>query len=83
MTAQPAMPKHGRPDIPGLLRLLQDWTAGSEEYFVSGSLSFLPVLGSYREPGHDVDVAVSQGLFTARWATPCRLRRSGGCACQG
>lgn len=35
----------------------------SPEYFVSGSLSFLPLLPRYREPKHDVDVGVSVELF--------------------
>jgi hypothetical protein len=48
-----------------LLHLLQA-VGESDEYFVSGSLSFLPLLGSYRQPAHDVDAAVAQELFQKR-----------------
>jgi hypothetical protein len=39
--------------------------SASEDYFVSGSLSFLPLAPYYREPEHDVDVAMSSALFQA------------------
>jgi hypothetical protein len=45
-----------------LLRIVGD----SDEYFVSGSLSFLPLLGNYRQPEHDVDAAIAQELFQTR-----------------
>jgi hypothetical protein len=48
--------------LPRLLELVGD----SDEYFVSGSLSFLPLLGNYRQPVHDVDAAISQELFQKR-----------------
>jgi hypothetical protein len=40
----------------------------SPDYFVSGSLSFLPLGPCYREPKHDVDVGVSVELFEQRKA---------------
>jgi hypothetical protein len=49
-----------------LLERLLRVVAGSRDYFVSGSLSFLPLLPPYREPGHDVDAALEQRLFEAR-----------------
>lgn len=48
-----------------LIRLLEI-VGDSTEYFVSGSLSFLPLVGSYRQPVHDVDAAIAQELFHAR-----------------
>lgn len=45
-----------------LLRIVE----GSEDYFVSGSLSFLPRLPPYRTPGNDVDAALKKDLFVAR-----------------
>jgi hypothetical protein len=38
----------------------------SEDYFISGSLSFLPLMAPYREPAHDIDVSLSRTLFQAR-----------------
>lgn len=38
----------------------------SEDYFISGSFSFLPLLAFYREPAHDIDVSLSNTLFQAR-----------------
>ncbi len=40
----------------------------AKDYFISGSLSFLPLLPDYREPIHDVDVAISIELFQQRKA---------------
>ena len=40
----------------------------SSDYFISGSLSFLPLLPRYREPKHDVDVGISIDLFRHRQA---------------
>lgn len=48
-----------------LVRLLQV-VGDSTEYFVSGSLSFLPLAGNYRQPIHDVDAAIAQELFQAK-----------------
>lgn len=45
-----------------LLRIVAD----SDDYFVSGSLSFLLLLPAYREPVHDVDASLSVPLFEAR-----------------
>jgi hypothetical protein len=45
-----------------LLRIVAD----SEDYFVSGSLSFLPLLPAYREPMHDVDASIHATLFEDR-----------------
>ncbi len=48
-----------------LTRLLQI-VGDSDEYFVSGSLSFLPLLDNYRYPKHDVDAAIAKELFQTR-----------------
>ncbi|MEW6206887.1 MAG: hypothetical protein AB1631_00865 [Acidobacteriota bacterium] len=48
-----------------LIRLLEI-VGDSAEYFVSGSLSFLPLTGNYRQPAHDLDAAISKELFHAR-----------------
>lgn len=45
-----------------LFRIIGD----SEDYFISGSLSFLPLMTPYREPAHDIDVSLSRTLFQAR-----------------
>jgi hypothetical protein len=45
-----------------LFRIIGD----SEDYFISGSLSFLPLMVPYREPAHDIDVSLSKTLFHAR-----------------
>lgn len=45
-----------------LFRIIGD----SEDYFISGSLSFLPLLPPYRKPAHDIDVSLSKELFEAR-----------------
>lgn len=55
-------------DIAGVLRRLLDILGSSPDYFVSGSLSFLPLVPRYREPRHDVDVGVAAELFEARRA---------------
>jgi hypothetical protein len=52
--------------VKSLLTRLLEVVGDSTEYFVSGSLSFLPLLASYRRPVHDVDAAVAQELFHAR-----------------
>jgi hypothetical protein len=49
-----------------LLTRLLEIAGDSTEYFVSGSLSFLPLLGNYRRPVHDVDAAIARELFHAR-----------------
>ncbi|MFQ5888659.1 MAG: hypothetical protein ACE5JR_01265 [Gemmatimonadota bacterium] len=46
-----------------LLERLLETVAGSDDYFVSGSLSFLPLLGNCRQPEHDVDAAIERGVF--------------------
>ena len=51
-------------DIKGLLIRPLQIVGNSDDYFVAGSLSFLPLLGNYREPQHDVDVAIAQDLFS-------------------
>jgi hypothetical protein len=48
-----------------LIRLMKI-VGASDEYFVSGSLSFLPLLGNYRQPEHDLDAAIGQELFQRR-----------------
>lgn len=48
-----------------LLIRLKELVGSSKEYFVSGSLSFLPLLDNYRQP-HDVDVAIRRERFQAR-----------------
>ena len=45
-----------------LLRIVGD----SDDYFISGSLSFLPLLPPYREPGGDIDASLSAELFHKR-----------------
>lgn len=45
-----------------LFRIIGD----SDDYFITGSLSFLPLIAPYREPGHDIDVAISRELFQTR-----------------
>jgi hypothetical protein len=49
-----------------LLLHLLNAVGESDEYFVSGSLSFLPLIGNYRQPAHDVDAAIAQELFQKR-----------------
>jgi hypothetical protein len=47
-------------------RLLQTILAAVDsdnDYFISGSLSFLPLLDYYRWPGHDIDFSISQYTF--------------------
>ncbi len=46
-----------------LLARFLELANGSAAYFVSGSFSFLPRLRHYREPEHDLDVAVDARLF--------------------
>jgi len=58
-------------DIRAILQSLLRICDGSDDYFVSGSLSFLPLIGYYRAPGHDVDVAMSDTLFRRRFAAIC------------
>ena len=50
-------------DALALLQRFLELADGSEAYFISGSFSFLPRLGDYREPAHDLDIAVEAGLF--------------------
>ncbi len=45
-----------------LFRIIGD----SNDYFITGSLSFLPLVAPYREPGDDIDVALSRELFQTR-----------------
>jgi len=45
-----------------LLRIVGE----STDYFVSGSLSFIPLVPAYREPEHDVDASLSGPLFRSR-----------------
>lgn len=49
-----------------LLGHLFEIVDGSDRYCVHGSLSFLPLVAPYREPGHDVDAALSVDLFNER-----------------
>jgi hypothetical protein len=52
--------------IQGVLECLLRIVDGSSDYFVSGSLSFLPLLGGYRQPQHDVDASIERTMFKAR-----------------
>lgn len=61
-------------DIRAVLESLLRVVDGSAEYFVSGSLSFLPLVGMHRVPEHDVDAAISEPLFQRRLAL---VRREG------
>jgi hypothetical protein len=45
-----------------LFRIIGD----SDDYFITGSLSFLPLVDPYREPAHDIDVSLSRELFQKR-----------------
>jgi hypothetical protein len=36
---------------------------GAKDYFISGSLSFLPLIDYYREPGYDIDISINRNLF--------------------
>jgi len=49
-----------------LLERLLHIVSESGDYFVSGSLSFLPLVEPYREPAHDVDASMSVTLFESR-----------------
>ena len=55
-------------DVDALLSSLLRIVGPSDDYFVSGSLSFLPLTGRHRAPEHDVDVGISYPLFEARRA---------------
>jgi hypothetical protein len=50
----------------GLFSVLFDLLAGSPHYMVTGSLSFLPLIPNYREPGPDLDVFIRRDVFEAR-----------------
>jgi hypothetical protein len=50
-------------DPKALLGRFLELANGSTAYFVSGSFSFLPRLEHYRQPEHDLDVAVDAKLF--------------------
>jgi len=50
----------------GLFTVLFDLLAGSPHYMITGSLSFLPLVPKYREPGEDLDVFVRRDVFEAR-----------------
>ena len=50
----------------GLFSVLFDLLAGSPNYMVTGSLSFLPLIPDYREPGQDLDVFIRRDVFEAR-----------------
>lgn len=48
--------------LDSLFRIIGD----SDEYFIMGSLSFLPLMEAYRVPGRDIDVALSREVFEER-----------------
>jgi hypothetical protein len=50
-------------DARPLLSRFLELADGSTQYFVSGSFSFLPRLQYYRDPDHDLDVAIESGSF--------------------
>src|SRR3990172_5495059 len=52
--------------IRGVMECLLRIVGDSDDYFVSGSLSFLPLLDEYREPEHDVDASIDKRLFQDR-----------------
>jgi hypothetical protein len=52
--------------VAGILETFLGIVRESQDYFVSGSLSFLPLVAPYRAPKHDVDVGVSVDLFEQR-----------------
>lgn len=50
-------------------RLLESFfkiIGNSEDYFISGSLSFLPLLNNYRKPGLDIDISIKKSIFYQR-----------------
>lgn len=50
-------------------RLLESFfriMGNSEDYFISGSLSFLPLLNNYRKPGLDIDISIKKSIFFQR-----------------
>ncbi|MCI0449635.1 MAG: hypothetical protein L0Y79_07600 [Chlorobi bacterium] len=49
-----------------LFKCLFEFIGNSDEYFVTGSLSFLPLLSNYRDTGTDIDVGISSSLFEKR-----------------
>ncbi len=55
---------------------------GDNNYFISGSLSFLPLLDNYRKPGHDLDAAIWKNTYIRKSdrikeeGQPVRLRLS-------
>jgi hypothetical protein len=49
-----------------LFSVLFDLLAGSPHYMITGSLSFLPFIPGYREPGQDLDVFIRRDVFEAR-----------------
>ncbi|AAM05051.1 hypothetical protein [Methanosarcina acetivorans] len=49
-----------------LFESLEKIVEKSQDYLVIGSLSFLPLLKNYREPGIDLDISIEKGLFYRR-----------------
>jgi len=49
--------------VEGLFQKLFRILEGDENYYVSGSLSFLPLVGNYREPGYDLDVLIWENTY--------------------
>ena len=46
-----------------LLQQLLSILGNTNEYFISGSLSFLPLIQNYREPGRDIDILISKNAY--------------------
>lgn len=49
-----------------LLNMLFVALGDSEEYFVSGSMSILPPLRFYRQPGTEIDVSIGRTFLKTR-----------------
>lgn len=49
-----------------LLQTLFEILGETRDYFISGSLSFLPLLDNYRQPGRDVDVSIRKETYRSR-----------------
>lgn len=60
-----------------VLRRLLELVGESRDYFVTGSLSFLPLVGRYRAPDHDVDAAVARPIAAARLQGAGSVRQLG------
>lgn len=49
--------------VDGLFATLEEIVGDSDDYFVIGSLSFLPLVPFYRDPGADLDVSLNREVY--------------------